>query len=132
MHRTCNICVAFGKLSLVTIHAPSCAARRFILQTRLGGENCAWCYLSAGLSFSILTTLIIGMPARQLRAAAAPGAGALATAALTLYLGLGPADQSMAQDFELPYKVRSARRAQRSASPLISCWRWLRVATWRW
>lgn len=76
---------------------------RYLLNTKLGGEACTWCYLSAGLSFSLLTTLLVGLPKRQLYEAAAPGFGALATAMLTLYLGFGPADSSLAQDFELAY-----------------------------
>lgn len=82
------------------------AALMYILQARLGGQMCAWCYLSAGLSFSLLLTVAGGMGAQRLRKEGMmPGAGALATGLLTLYLGFGNVGSSNAEVSEVPYYV---------------------------
>lgn len=78
-------------------------ARRYILQTRLGGEPCTWCYTSATISFALLATLLVRMERRQLQDMAGPGLGMVAASMLVLYLNLGPANQSSADDFQLPY-----------------------------
>ena len=91
--------------------------RRYVLQTQLGGAPCAWCYASAGLSFSLLACAAAGLDRRALQDAAGPGLGAAATALLVLSLGVGPANQSgAAQDLELPYVVRARARAAAAAA----------------
>ncbi|KAG2492135.1 hypothetical protein HYH03_009626 [Edaphochlamys debaryana] len=78
-----------------------------ILQTRLGGTPCAWCYLSATLSATLVVTLLSTFSGKQLKDSALGGAGAaLATAAL-LFVGM-PAGSSgsvyIDDDFQLEYK----------------------------
>ena len=81
-------------------------ALMYILQTRFVGEACAWCYLSAGLSFSLLLIVTGGMGFDRLsKEGAMPGAGALAAGLLTLYLGFGNVGSSNAEVSEMPYYV---------------------------
>ena len=83
------------------------APLRYILQTEFAGEACAWCYLSAGLSFSLLFTVASGMGLDRLRSAAAPGAGALVTSLAALYFGFADVGSSSAYSpTELAYSVR--------------------------
>lgn len=84
---------------------PACSS---LLQTQFAGTPCAWCYLSAGLSFSMALTLIFGMPARQLQAAAMPGAGVMLATVALLYGGLyvaNPGQVDADEDFQLEYRV---------------------------
>lgn len=97
-----RLCMALA--SGCGVLAASSTYLMYILHTALGGASCVWCYGSATLSAALLATLVVSMSGRQLADAAAPGLGATAAAALALYLGFGPIDQSSAQsDFELPY-----------------------------
>jgi hypothetical protein len=52
------------------------SARRSILNTRLVGTPCAWCYLSAVLSATLVVTLGSSMGGRQLRVRGARAAAA--------------------------------------------------------
>ncbi|GLI59163.1 hypothetical protein VaNZ11_000990 [Volvox africanus] len=87
-----------------------------ILQTRLGGTPCLWCYLSAGISTTLAVTLGTSLSGKQVKASGGVEAkesalggvgGALATAAV-LYVGLPSAAGSGAvydDNFSLPYKA---------------------------
>ncbi|GIL84640.1 hypothetical protein Vretimale_14537 [Volvox reticuliferus] len=79
-----------------------------ILQTRLGGTPCMWCYLSAGISTTLAVTLGTTLSGKQLKENALGGVGgALATAAV-LYVGLPSGSGSGAvydDNFSLPYKA---------------------------
>jgi len=86
----------------------------YLLQTRFGGEWCAWCYLSAGLSLSLAGITFASMPRRQMQEAAGPSLGVVAAAIAALYLGIGQVDKSIADDFELPY---SAPEVSTQSSP---------------
>lgn len=85
---------------------PPDPARSYLLQTVFQGEVCAWCYLSAGLSFSLLAAVAGGMGPKRLQASAAPGAGALMTSLAVLYFGF--TSSSSAQISELAYYVSPA------------------------
>jgi len=41
--------------------------RSYLLQTEFSGQPCAWCYLSATLSLSLMATVVSGLPARRLQ-----------------------------------------------------------------
>mmetsp|Transcript_16018 Transcript_16018/g.34607 ORF Transcript_16018/g.34607 Transcript_16018/m.34607 type:complete len:363 (+) Transcript_16018:47-1135(+) len=75
----------------------------YILQTQFSNEPCAWCYLSAGLSFTLLGTVAAGLGPRRLQDAMGPGLGAVATTAAVLYFGFGSMGTSNAQITELSY-----------------------------
>lgn len=81
---------------------------RSLLQTKFGGTPCAWCYMSAGLSFSMALTLVFGMPRRQLQDAAMPGAGVMLATVALLYGGMfvaSPGQVEADEDFQLEYRV---------------------------
>ena len=93
-------------LSGVTLLSTCSAELMYILNTQFVGDTCAWCYLSAGLSFSLLLAVVSGMGAERLsKEGAMPGAGALAAGLLTLYLGFGNVGSSNAEVSEVAFYV---------------------------
>ena len=91
---------------LLTINDPPLLVFRYILHTRFSGEACTWCYLSAGLSLSLLLAVAGGMGTDRLRQEGAmPGSAALVAALATLYLGFGNVGSSNAEVTEVAYYV---------------------------
>eukprot|EP00775_Hariotina_reticulata_P003062 gene3062-3342_t len=96
--------VSTGLTAGVAALATTSSYLMYILQTRLGGAECVWCYGSAALSAALLMLLISSLSKRQLVDAAGPGLGATAAAMLALYLGFGPGQGvTAASELELPY-----------------------------
>jgi uncharacterized membrane protein len=84
----------------------SCSAvLLWLLATRFDGALCPYCLASAACSFAIAALAASGFRARELGAAAAPGAGVVATTLLLLSLGLGSPDLSLAGGYDLDYAL---------------------------
>jgi uncharacterized membrane protein len=79
--------VCTGLAAGVAALATTSSYLMYVLQTRLGGAECVWCYGSAALSAALLMLLISSLSKRQLVDAAGPGLGATAAAMLALYVG---------------------------------------------
>lgn len=97
-----NVGLAAGAALLATCSA----ALMYILNTKLGGAPCIWCYTSATISFATLAGVVWGLDRRQLADVAGPSISSVALAVALLYFGLGSGDESLARsaDFELPYQ----------------------------
>ncbi|GLC37706.1 hypothetical protein PLESTB_000887200 [Pleodorina starrii] len=98
-----------GLTAGVAALATTSAVLMSILQTRLGGTPCAWCYLSAGISMTLAVTLGTTLTGKQIKDNALAGlGGALATAAV-LYAGLPNGASSAGavydENFSLPYRA---------------------------
>ncbi|PNH08009.1 hypothetical protein TSOC_005456 [Tetrabaena socialis] len=104
-----------------------------ILQTRLGGTPCAWCYLSAALSTTLAVTLGSALTGRQVKVGTAEGRdnalagiGAAVATAAVLYVGLpggsgGGAvyDENFSVDYQAPVvRTPSKERAVQLSSRL--------------
>lgn len=90
-----------------TLLASCSAVLVYLLNTALGGEVCAWCYASAGLSTAIFASVAAGLSRGQWSQGAAPSAGVLAASVAALYFGFGGLGSSSASVEELPYDVRT-------------------------
>ncbi|PNW74514.1 hypothetical protein CHLRE_12g493150v5 [Chlamydomonas reinhardtii] len=101
--RTSLLALSGGVAALAT----TSAVLMTILQTRLGGTPCLWCYVSAALSASMAVTLGTSLSGKQVKEnAPAAVAAALATAAV-LYAGWphpGAGQVYIDDDFFLEYK----------------------------
>ncbi|KAF5825382.1 vitamin K epoxide reductase family-domain-containing protein, partial [Dunaliella salina] len=97
--RTLDTCLATGTSLLGGVSG----FLIYLLQTEFNGQPCAWCYLSATLSLSLLAIVISGLPARRLQQVAAPSLSALATTVAVLYFNTASVGSSTAAIYELPY-----------------------------
>lgn len=83
-------------------HKPELMGCRYILNTKLGGEVCIWCYSSAFLSFLTLLVGASSLSVREAKQIAAPGLGTLAATVLGLSIGFAGVSDSRAE-IDLPY-----------------------------
>jgi uncharacterized membrane protein len=98
-------------LATSTVLASCSSYLLFILFTQFQGDSCVWCLTSAGLSLSILGTVLSSFSGREAQDVAAPSLG-LATAVLAfLGFAFSGVEGSSAGGFDLNFQEPTVTRA---------------------
>lgn len=103
---------------------------RYILFTKLGGDSCLWCFSSAFLSLGLLTFTVRsygwGVKWNEFPMAFMPSAGVAAATVVALSFGFQNVDDSLAQEIDLPYQVRTCKESNSNKSFAVF-WMYLQI-----